>query len=196
MKKQVIAALTLTILALNVQAHCQIPCGIYDDAARITMMKEHVVTLEKSMKEIIKLSAVTPQNINQLVRWVNNKEEHADQLTEIVTYYFLAQRIKPTEPAEKYAAELKLLHGMMIASMKAKQTTDLKHVEELRKLIHEFENLYFGKTTAAPHTHSGFSNFWKLHTRSAHPQRTLTRSGSTLRCGVFSLLPFLTLHEV
>lgn len=52
-------------------AHCQIPCGIYDDRARIVLMEEHVTTIEKSMNEITTLSADTPQNINQLVRWVN-----------------------------------------------------------------------------------------------------------------------------
>lgn len=153
MKKLIVLALLTAALALNAQAHCQIPCGIYDDQTRITLMEEHVATIEKSMNEITKLAAETPQNINQLVRWVDNKDEHADKLTEIVTYYFLAQRIKPTEPAEKYDAELKLLHGMMIASMKAKQTTDLQYVEELKTLIHEFEHIYFGETVAAPHTH-------------------------------------------
>lgn len=147
MKKQIIV-LILALFAATaiVQAHCQIPCGIYDDAARIKLMEEHVTTIEKSINEIAKLSADSPQNSNQLVRWVNNKETHADQLTEIVTYYFLAQRIKASEPAEKYTAELKLLHGMMVASMKAKQTVDLKYVKELRSLIHQFEHIYFGET--------------------------------------------------
>lgn len=132
-------------------AHCQIPCGIYDDRARIVLMEEHVATIEKSINEIAKLSADTPQNINQLVRWVSNKDEHADQLTEIVTYYFLTQRIKPG--TANYEAELKALHGMMLSAMKCKQTVDLKNVEDLKALIHRFEALYFGGPTAAPHTH-------------------------------------------
>ena len=37
---------------------------------------------------------------------------------------------------------------MMIASMKAKQTVDLQYVEELRKLIDDFEDLYFGESPA------------------------------------------------
>ena len=147
MKKQLILfALILTAGALRTSAHCQIPCGIYDDEARIQSMEEHVTTIEKSMNELSKVSLDSPQNINQSVRWVNNKEEHADKLTEIVTYYFLSQRIKASEPAEKYAAELKLLHGMMVASMKCKQTVDLKYVEELKTLIHKFEHIYFGET--------------------------------------------------
>jgi len=146
MKKVATILIITAALASISEAHCQIPCGIYDDAARFTLMKEHVTTIEKSMNEIIRLTEASPKNPNQIVRWVNNKEEHADKLTEIVTYYFLAQRIKPTEPAEKYEAELKLLHGMMTASMKAKQTTDLQYVEELRKLIDQFEHLYFGES--------------------------------------------------
>lgn len=145
MKQMTIMLMSVAALASIAGAHCQIPCGIFDDQARIAEMEEHVLTIEKSMREIQKLSADSPQHANQLVRWINNKEDHADQLTEIVTYYFLAQRIKPSEPPEKYTAELKTLHGMMIAAMKARQTVDLQYVEELRTLIHEFEHLYFSK---------------------------------------------------
>ena len=35
-------------------AHCQIPCGIYDDKMRFTMMAEHVTTIEKSMNQMEK----------------------------------------------------------------------------------------------------------------------------------------------
>ena len=153
MKKLIALALLTAVLALNVQAHCQIPCGIYDDAARFTLMREHVATIEKSMNEIEKLMEIHPKNANQIIRWINNKEEHADKLTEIVTYYFLAQRIKATELAEKYEAELKLLHGMIVQSMKAKQTTDLQHVEKLRELIDQFETIYNGKSALVPHEH-------------------------------------------
>jgi len=153
MKKIVAITLLTSILALNARAHCQIPCGIYDDAARFTAMREHVTTIEKSMNEIAKLSVAEERNRNQIVRWVNNKEEHADKLTHIVTYYFLAQRIKATEPVEKYEAELKLLHGMMVQAMKAKQTTDLQHVEKLNELMDQFEAVYTGKSVPAPHTH-------------------------------------------
>jgi nickel superoxide dismutase len=149
--KKLLTTLALTALLTNISgAHCQIPCGIFDDAARFTEMKEHVSTIEKSMQEIISLKPDTPQNNNQLVRWVNNKEDHADKLTEIVTYYFMAQRIKPD--TEQYGVKLQALHGMMIECMKAKQTVDLAHVEKLRSLISEFETLYLGHDAAA-HSH-------------------------------------------
>lgn len=142
MKKIMILTLLTTTLALNAQAHCQIPCGIYDDAVRFTLMREHVTTIEKSMKQINRLA---PDGSNQRVRWINNKERHADELTKIVTHYFLTQRIKGTEPTEKYTAQLTLLHRVMLQAMKTKQTTELEHVNMLRKLIDEFEKVYTEK---------------------------------------------------
>lgn len=132
-----VLVLFITASAATVQAHCQIPCGIYNDEARFVLMKEHVATIEKSMKQI-----EADQNQNQTVRWVANKEKHADELSKIVTYYFMAQRIKPSK--ENYELELKALHGILIYSMKAKQTTDLAHVEKLKELIHDFEHSYMG----------------------------------------------------
>ncbi len=151
MKKSTVVLMVTVALASIAGAHCQIPCGIYDDQARIAMMEETVATIEKSMVEIGRILADSPQNINQLARWVSNKEEYANKLTETVTTYFLAQRIKPD--AASYEAKLKALHGMIISAMKCKQTVDLKNVEDLKVLIHEFEHLYFLEPTAAPHTH-------------------------------------------
>jgi len=48
---------------------------------------------------------------------------------------------------------LKLLHGLMVQAMKAKQTVNLKHVVTLRKLIDEFEEVYAGKSVPVPHKH-------------------------------------------
>ena len=151
MKKFLSVLLMTTVFAFMAGAHCQIPCGIYDDAARITMMEEHVTTIEKSMKQIVKLNATATKDINQIVRWVNNKEEHATKIDQIVTYYFLAQRIKPE--TQNYEKKLKILHGILRATMKSKQTTNLEQIETLRKLIHEFEHLYFEPKENDSHTH-------------------------------------------
>ncbi|MBU0753699.1 MAG: superoxide dismutase, Ni [Planctomycetes bacterium] len=152
MKKIVLASALVLIGAAGIKlfAHCQIPCGIYDDKARLVMLEEHVTTIAKSMKEIKELSKEEKPNWNQIVRWVNNKEKHADELTEIVTYYFMAQRIKPADPQnkeafEKYIQELTLLHGMVVHAMKAKQTTDSAHVDALSELIHQFGHSYLGE---------------------------------------------------
>ena len=101
------------------------------------------------MKKIEELSAAQSPNYNQIVRWVGNKEHHADEISEIVTYYFMAQRVKPVEKKNdeaysKYLDELTSLHQMVVYSMKAKQTTDLKNIDRLRALIGRFKASYLG----------------------------------------------------
>ncbi len=131
-------------------SHCQIPCGIYDDEARFNMIAEHITTVEKSMKLIETLSARQKPNMNQVVRWVNNRDKHADEISHIVTYYFMAQRVKlpakgNTKASNEYVKKLTLLHEMLIYAMKTKQTTDLDNVDKLRSLLDEFHKVYFGK---------------------------------------------------
>ncbi|MFH1673398.1 MAG: superoxide dismutase [Ni] [Pseudomonadota bacterium] len=133
----------LLFFANNADAHCEIPCGIYDDEMRIKMILEHIATVEKSMDQILKLEKEEHHNSNQLVRWVMNKERHADELQEIVAQYFMTQRIKPD--AKDYDKKLGILHQMLIYSMKCKQTTDLSYVTTLRNLVKEFQAIYFGR---------------------------------------------------
>ena len=140
----------VAILASIAYSHCQIPCGIYDDEARFGEIAEHITTIEKSMKEIERLSTEAKPNMNQIIRWVNNKENHADELSEIVTYYFMAQRVKlpaegDTKAQNEYIKKLTLLHQMLVYSMKAKQTTDLANVEQLKSSLDEFHKIYSGK---------------------------------------------------
>jgi len=136
--------LPLSISISTASAHCEIPCGIYDDQLRTKLIAEHATTIEKSMKQIMGLSKAEPTNYNQLVRWVSNKEKHATKIQHIVSQYFMTQRIKPDQ--KKYAEKLMVLHKMLIAAMQCKQTTDLAHVKELRAHLKEFETLYFGKS--------------------------------------------------
>lgn len=148
-------AVLLAVLAAGVvfgslaYSHCQVPCGIYGDDTRFTMIAEHITTIEKSMKQIEEIMAQDPPNANQVVRWVNNKEKHADEISHIVTYYFMAQRIKipPAGDAKAngvYVKKLTLLHQMLVYSMKAKQTTDLSNVQQLRHLLEDFKAVYSG----------------------------------------------------
>ncbi len=98
MKRIALASLVVLALiatAVPASAHCQIPCGIYDDELRVQLIEEHITTIEKSMNQIIAIPKTAPIDYNQLVRWVNNKETHATEIQDIVTAYFMAQRIKP-----------------------------------------------------------------------------------------------------
>lgn len=145
-----VSFIILSIITIKSYGHCEIPCGIYEDSIRVALIAEDITTIEKSMNEIISLSAGTVQNYNQLVRWINNKEEHANKIQDMVSQYFLHQRIKNVEPSnteayEKYTKQLVLLHKLSVYSMKAKQTTDLEYIKLLRKTLMEFEHTYFHK---------------------------------------------------
>ena len=129
----------LLLFAGSALAHCEIPCGIYDDALRMNLIIEHAATIEKSMQQIAELEK--GGNANQLIRWVTNKESHADQLQEIVTQYFMTQRIKFDAP--DYEKKLAALHKMLVYAMQCKQTIDLANVESLRQAADEFHDLYF-----------------------------------------------------
>ena len=151
---------TATLLCLTpqvAQAHCQVPCGIYDDKAHLGMMQEDITTIEKAMNQISELSAATPVNYNQVVRWVNIKELHADKLMETVTSYWMTQRLKLSDPndeaaTEKYLTQLTTLHHILIYAMKAKQTTDLENATQLRDLTHNFSHQYFGQPDTSGNT--------------------------------------------
>ena len=141
---QMILVLSFSLLlAAGAAAHCEIPCGIYDDEARIAMLLEHVATIEKSMNQIGAIEKDKDHNANQLVRWVMNKEKHATELQEIVTQYFMTQRIK--FDAKAYDKKLALLHQMLVYAMKCKQTTDLANTAKLTGVIEEFKKLYFAE---------------------------------------------------
>jgi nickel superoxide dismutase len=154
MKKTVLVWTSLLVLIILVSvnsagAHCEIPCGIYGDEMRFDMIEEHIATIEKSMEMIVDLSKEADKNYNQVVRWVLNKEEHANHIQEIVAQYFLTQRIKIADAEndiayQKYVKQVVLLHQMLVYAMKTKQSVDLMDVEQLRALLGKFEETYIG----------------------------------------------------
>lgn len=155
-KKSVVLTTVLAALALSaalaarqsVYAHCQIPCGIYDDDLRFGLLKENIATVDKGMKQIVELSADPAKNAAQIARWAINKDQYADDIAQIVSAYFLQQRIKPladgasAEETAAYVKKLTLCHELLVNAMKAKQTTDGQYVEKLTKLLDQFHEAY------------------------------------------------------
>lgn len=147
MKKSILALCALSFLApATISAHCQIPCGIYDDDTVIKSMHTDFETIEKASKQIIELSKEPAKNAHQLTRWINNKESHAQAIQEKILNYFLAQRLKLTEAEsskETYLAKLQLCHKIIVTAMKCKQSTDPKNVAALHDQMHDFQK-HFG----------------------------------------------------
>ncbi len=132
---------SIFIIPQQVQAHCQIPCGIYDDYARVQSMLEDAATIEKSAKLIENLTGKSDaQSQNQLIRWVMNKEKHAQNIIDTISDYFLTQRVKSSQ--KDYAERLVKHHTVIVAAMKAKQNADKKYAMELQKSIEALAPYY------------------------------------------------------
>jgi len=143
-------SIVLIILTSSVLfSHCQVPCGIYDDAARIKQIQEDITTIQKAMKNINELSnnKTAPQDLNQLVRWVNTKEEHAQHIQDVIMQYFLAQRVKPKnvndEGYTKYVSLTISCQKIIFHAMKCKQNTEVSYSEILLKEVNLLIDSYF-----------------------------------------------------
>lgn len=159
MKATLITAATALVALCSAplaSAHCQVPCGIYADDNVFATMHKDQETIEKAMKQIAELSKDPTANANQLVRWVNNKEKHAQSIQDTVAAYFLAQRVKLNEADKNaYTQKLALLHQITVYAMKCKQTTDVENAQKLHVALDSFQAAYVGKkiTKAKAHSH-------------------------------------------
>ena len=132
--------------------HCQVPCGIFDDPAMVAGVTEDCATIRKAMEQIVELGAKKDQtatDFNQMVRWVNTKEDHACKIIKQMGEYGLCQRCKlpsdPTSPFandEEYVQALRSHHSVMTAAMKCKQNVDLAFVDKLDAAVEEMGRMY------------------------------------------------------
>ncbi len=140
-----LAALGLFFATHSASAHCQVPCGIYDDSARVAAMLEDADTVIKAGSMIADLTGKTDaQSHQQIVRWVTNKESHAQAIISTIANYFLTQRVKSSQG--DYVQRLKDHHAVIVAAMKAKQSADASAGEVLKAAVAKLAVYY-------PHEH-------------------------------------------
>mmetsp|Transcript_18201 Transcript_18201/g.42354 ORF Transcript_18201/g.42354 Transcript_18201/m.42354 type:complete len:181 (+) Transcript_18201:68-610(+) len=132
------------IQARVADCHCQVPCGIFNDDGRIAAILEDAVTIRKAVSEMQSLhKAGTLQDMHQIIRWVNTKEEHASKIMTTVADYFLAQKVKPALlQHDEYADVLERHHKVILAAMKTKQSSEMDAVDALDKAIQELRIVY------------------------------------------------------
>merc|ERR1712157_154865 len=114
------------------------------------MGKEAVATIKKAMVQINELSAdMNAQNINQMTRWVNTKEEHAGKIISLMGEYCLCQRVKPVgdpkspfKEEKDYIAALEAHHRVMLGAVKCKQTVDPNNADALDAACGEMCKMY------------------------------------------------------
>mmetsp|Transcript_15922 Transcript_15922/g.25342 ORF Transcript_15922/g.25342 Transcript_15922/m.25342 type:complete len:201 (+) Transcript_15922:54-656(+) len=144
--------------------HCQVPCGIFDDAKTVAEINEACVTIRKAIVQITELSTATrecivslkaltaqqyAQNMNQITRWVNTKELHADKIISLISEYCLCQRVKlPGSPGSPFQSEsdyiqaLQAHHKVMLAAVATKQSVDLDVCHALEHAVADFSKMY------------------------------------------------------
>mmetsp|Transcript_63152 Transcript_63152/g.152770 ORF Transcript_63152/g.152770 Transcript_63152/m.152770 type:complete len:155 (-) Transcript_63152:145-609(-) len=127
--------------------HCQVPCGIFTDDLRVAGIKEDAQTIRKAVVQISELhKANSLQDMHQLARWINTKEEHASKVMHTIGDYFLAQKVKKELLTEaEYREVLVAHHAVMVAAMKTKQSTELAPVDALDAAISAMEPIYAAK---------------------------------------------------
>ena len=127
--------------------HCQVPCGIFDDPAVVREIHQAILTIRKAMVQTNALTAqchTDPLALNQAVRWITVKEQHAAKIIEYVAEYCLCQRVKRSlfESEGEYLHALKLHHAVMQAAMKTKQSVSEADCDALMQAAERMAQMY------------------------------------------------------
>jgi nickel superoxide dismutase len=108
-------------------AHCQMPCGIYHDDMVFDQVDQYVETMYKAISMLKDSQFSTVREKNEFIRWVIQKEKASDEVAQLITTYFLQQKIKPGE--EDTVKKLVSAHKLLFLAVQIKQNTDLSIVE-------------------------------------------------------------------
>jgi nickel superoxide dismutase len=125
-----------------VDAHCDIPCGIYDPhhaligALTVIRMVDLINNLYKDHG-----GENTPEVINSMVRYVAIKEEHAE-LTKHEIRIIMGDFIK-AQHVESYPQLHGLVHKIMQLGSKARQTVDRETALALLEAVNEFAEIFW-----------------------------------------------------
>ena len=132
-------------------AHCDIPCGIYDPhQAQIAAL-----TVIRMADIIAEAKLAGHDHTHELVRAIAVKEEHAE-ICKREVHVIWGDYFKP-EMIEKYPNLHTLVHSIMQAGSKARQTEDRANGEKLLELVNEFAQIFWEskgmetKTVKAPY---------------------------------------------
>lgn len=131
---QLTKALDSVLGAKTVSAHCDVPCGIYDPIT-IQLAALSVIRFNDQISELDG-KELTLADSAKLSRLVAEKEAHAAKVKEEVRViwgdYFKAAQFEACPGTNE------LVHSIMLAGSKCKQTIDRAAGEELLTLVNEF----------------------------------------------------------
>lgn len=135
-----IALTFFTFVAGLLQAHCQMPCGIYHDDMVFDQVDQYIETMVKSIAKLKDNKASNPQEKNEFVRWVVTKDHQSDDVSQLILTYFLQQKIKPGEPDT--AKKIESAHKLLFYAVAIKQTVDFKAVSDFAEEWETFKLMF------------------------------------------------------
>jgi nickel superoxide dismutase len=124
----------------NLSAHCQMPCGIYHDDMVYDQIDQFVETVYKGISVLNEGRFTSVRDKNEFIRWVAQKENCCNEAAEIITTYFLQQKIKPDEPDT--AKRLASAHKLLFLLVAIKQNTDLDFVKQFNEEWEKFKLMF------------------------------------------------------
>lgn len=123
------------------QAHCDVPCGIYDPSTAIIPALTVVRMIDLMAELEGKGGEKDKAYFNSMARYITTKEEHAEKAKHEVRVIW-GDYIKP-EHVEKYPELNALVHKIMKLGSKARQTVDREAAVELVEAINRFAEIFW-----------------------------------------------------
>jgi nickel superoxide dismutase len=125
-----------------VDAHCDIPCGIYDPHHALIGALT-VIRMVDLINDVVKThgEGSTAEFINSMARYIAVKEEHAE-LTKHEIRVIYGDFIKEAH-VEKYPQLPGLVHKIMQLGSKARQTVNRETALDLLAAVNEFAEIFW-----------------------------------------------------
>lgn len=128
------------IKGLSLSAHCQMPCGVYHDDMVYDQVDQFVETTFKGISVMNESKFSTVKDKNEFVRWVMQKEKMCNDTAELLTTYFLQQKIKPDEADT--VKKLTAAHKLLFLLVAIKQNTEIEFVKEFNTEWEKFKVMF------------------------------------------------------
>lgn len=141
MKKWLFGCIGGCVFAVNsLFAHCQMPCGIYHDDMVFDQIDQYVETMVKAVTVLEDNKFSTLSERNEAIRWVMEKESESNNVAELITCFFLQQKIKPGE--SDTAKRVLSAHKLLFFLVKIKQTVDISVVSDFYEEWEKFKLMF------------------------------------------------------
>lgn len=125
----------------KVQAHCDVPCGIYDPHQALVGALTVIRMIDLMNDLAAAQNGGTLEHANSMSRYVAVKEEHAELVKREVRVIFGDYFKK--EHVEKYPELPTLVHKIMQLGSKCRQTTSRDSAMELLGAVNRFAEIYW-----------------------------------------------------